>query len=330
MLFGPAIRNIQVRYYVDHDNDHRRATFIAGMGRSGTTWLAQLLNFRNDSRFMFEPFDPGRVAMSVNFTDHTYLRRDDVRRTYLAPARAIVTGLVREWFVDQHNRKVICPRRIIKDVRVNLFLRWLYEQFPGMPLVLIVRHPFAIAASRAKTGADVDLETQFLAQPQLVEDYLAPFADLMRRCQTPFERHVAAWCVEIGIPLSQFKTGELGVVFYEQLAAQPLVVLPEIFAHIGRRFDRRVADFVKKPSHTTLSKSTLTTAWASGSSRVTSAWQASISPVQVRRGLDILEAFGLSDVYDDSPMPKLLRPPLGLTWRSEPASRENMVSPQPS
>lgn len=327
MLFGPAIRNIQVRYYIDHDPDHRKTTFVAGMGRSGTTWLAQLLNFRNDYRFIFEPFDPGRVALAVNFADHTYLRPDDTRRLFLAPAKAIVTGLVKEWFVDQHNRKVICGRRLVKDVRANLFLRWLHEQFPGMPLVLIVRHPFAIAASRAKTGADVDLEAQFLSQPQLVEDYLAPYADLMRACHTPFERHVAAWCVEIGVPLSQFKPGELGVVFYERLATQPLVVLPEIFAHVGRPFDRRVADFVRMPSHTTLSKSTLEAKWASGSSRVTASWQEHISPVQVRRGLEIIDAFGLSSIYDDSPNPPLQRPPLGIAWPGSAVSRETVVAP---
>src|SRR5580704_5098197 len=148
MIFGGAVRKVLVSYFIDHDPDHRRATLVSGMGRSGTTWLAELLNYRNDQRLLFEPFDHQRVALAVNFTDHQYLRADDADPRYLAPARAIVTGLLRDPFVDQHNRRLVCGRRIIKEVRANLILKWLHTQFPGMPIVLIVRHPFAVAVSR--------------------------------------------------------------------------------------------------------------------------------------------------------------------------------------
>jgi hypothetical protein len=303
MLFGPAIRNIQVKYFIDHDTDHRNSIFVAGMGRSGTTWLGELINYRNESRFVFEPFDPGRVALAVNFGDHTYLRATDDDPHFLSPARAIVTGLVREHFVDQHNRKIICGSRIIKEVRANLFLRWLYAHFPGMPLILIVRHPFAVAASRGKTGVDIDLQAQFLAQPNLVEDYIAPYVDIMNGCATKFERHIAAWCIEIGVPLSQFQPGEICVVAYEHLSTEPERVLTEVFAHAKRRLDPRVFKALKKPSSTTISSSELTRSWSEGADKVTQAWKDRISPDQVRRGLAIMEAFGISDMYDDGPLP---------------------------
>jgi len=322
MLFGPAIRNIQVKYFIDHDSDHRKSIFVSGMGRSGTTWLGELINFRNENRFVFEPFDPGRVALAVNFGDHTYLRPDDNDPHFLSPARAIVTGLVREHFVDQHNRKIICGSRIIKEVRANLFLRWLFEHFPGMPLILIVRHPFAVAASRGKTGVDIDLRAQFLSQPALVQDYLAPYADLMMRCETKFERHVASWCVETGVPLSQFGPGELCVVFYEHLCIEPERVLADVFRHLGRPFDRSISRAVQRPSKTTLSESELLRTWSSGASSVAQAWKDRITPQQIARGLAILDAFGLRDLYGEAPMPLVERPSLPRVFGPRPVEAD--------
>lgn len=303
MLFKTAIKNIQIRYFIDHDNDHKKTIFVSGMGRSGTTWLAQLLNYRNDSRLVFEPFDPMRVALAVNFQDHQYLRPGDDDRHFLAPARAIVTGMIREWFVDQHNKKLICGRRIVKEVRANLFLRWLYEHFPGMPIVLIIRHPFAVAVSRLATNEDVNLHEAFARQPELVSDFLLPYLNVMRSCATPFERHVAAWCIETGVPLAQFNTGEISVVFYERLCADPSRVLSDVFGHVGRPFDDRVYRAITKPSHTTLSPMKLAEDWGKGYQTVTQAWKERVSAEQVRRGLEILEAFELANLYDDRAMP---------------------------
>lgn len=303
MLFGPAIRNIQVKYFIDHNTDHRNAVFVAGLPRSGTTWLGELINFRNESRYLFEPFDPSRVALAVNFGNHTYLRPTDDDPHFLAPARAIVTGLVREHFVDQWNRKIICGSRVIKEVRASLFLRWLCAHFPGMPIVLIVRHPFAVAVSQRKTNVDVDLEAEFLSQPELVRDFLQPYIEVMRACATPFERLVAMWCVGVGVPLSQFRNGEICVVFYEHLSTEPDRVLAEVFAHLNRRFDPGIRRALTKPSTTTISRSELARTWSEGALQVTQAWTERASAAEIRRGLDILKAFGMTDLYDDRPMP---------------------------
>ena len=302
MLFGPAIRNMQVRYFIDHDPDYRKTVFIAGMGRSGTTWLGELINYRNDFRLMFEPFDPARVAMAAGFREHLYLRETDERRIFLAPADAIVRGHVREHFVDQHNRKLICGRRIVKEVHANLVLRWLYRRFPGMPILLIVRHPLAVAASRLATDEDVDLEADFLSQPQLVDDFLRPFTAVLRSCATPFERHIAAWCVETGVPLSQFQAGEISIVAYEQLAVEPERTLRSVFSAIGLPFDPKVLAFTARPSRTTLSPDKLRGQWEAGPRRIVEAWRDRLPPAQVDRAQEIMSAFGMQHLYAD-PVP---------------------------
>ena len=302
MLFSSAIRNIQVRYFIDHDPDHRKAVFVAGMGRSGTTWLAELINYRNEYRFVFEPFDPLRVALASGFLDHQYLRESDDRHAYLAPARAIVGGYVRDPFADKHNRKLFCSRRIVKEVHANLFLRWLYRHFSGMPLVLIVRNPYAVAASRLTSEEDIDLDEAFLSQQQLVDDFLHPFVDVMRACSTPFERQIVAWCVENGVPLAQFQSPELCVVSYEQLCVDPESALRSVFAHIGRPYDARVLRHIPRPSNTTLSPEKLSGDWQAGPRRMIEGWRDLLSPAQIRRGDEIIAAFGLTHLYAE-PVP---------------------------
>lgn len=327
MLFGAAIRHAQVHYFIDHDNDHRKTVFVAGMGRSGTTWLAELLNFRNEYRFIFEPFDPQRVALASAFEEHPYLRELDTRRKYLAPARAIVTGMVREHFVDQHNRKLICGQRIVKEVHANLFLRWLYRQFPGMPIIMIVRHPFAVAASRERTGADKDLAQNFLGQTDLVVDFLRPYVDVMMSCATPFERQIASWCIEYGVPLSQFRSGELCVVFYEHLVADPQPTMRRILAHLNKPFDERVVAAVARPSVTTLPISGLEARWRAGADQVLDEWKGRIGPTQLRRGLRLLEAFDMGGIYDHGAMPLVKEAPLGRPFGYHAASRERQTMP---
>ena len=46
-----------VRAVLDWNGDLGRTVFLAGTARSGTTWLSELINHRNDYRYIFERVD---------------------------------------------------------------------------------------------------------------------------------------------------------------------------------------------------------------------------------------------------------------------------------
>ena len=284
--------------YVDTGGDHRDSTFLAGSGRGGTTWIAELINHDNSYRFMFEPFFARHVPEVRAFANRQYLRPDDDDPVFLDPARRVVEGRIRNQWIDFYNHRTIAKRRLIKDIRANLFLKWLHLHFPGMPIVLLVRHPLAVASSRFYHGWSNDL-ANFLRDEKLMADHLEPHRRLLETVTDPFEKHVVQWCVENLVPLRQFAAGELHVAFYENFSVDPRGELERLFDFLGKPFPETVLERVERPSHMT---------WALPGSRTPrtsdpEAWRPYVSAERVDRSLEVLGQFGLDALYGDASLP---------------------------
>ena len=44
-----------------------KTIFIAGIGRSGTTWVAETINYFNEFRILFEPFFPAKTKQLKDY-----------------------------------------------------------------------------------------------------------------------------------------------------------------------------------------------------------------------------------------------------------------------
>jgi hypothetical protein len=92
-VIGGRLDRLLGGLYVDlGKGDHRGSVFLAGTGRSGTTWLSDVVNHRGGYRYVFEPFHPGKVEAFAHFRPRQYLRPDDRREEFLGPARRVLTG----------------------------------------------------------------------------------------------------------------------------------------------------------------------------------------------------------------------------------------------
>ena len=273
--------------HVDLGRDHRNTVFLAGSGRSGTTWVSEMINYRNEYRFVFEPFHPGKVRVCKNFRRKQYLRPDDRREEYLGPARTILTGGLRSTWTDRFNRRFVARRRLIKDIRANLLLGWMRANFPGMPVILLLRHPCAVAASRISLGWRDNL-SETMEQGDLIEDFLLPAEAEIRAARDAFERHVFSWCIENYVPLRQFGPGEIHLAFYENFLAHPEDEIPRLFDFLGEDFDARVYSKARRPEDEKTS---------------IDAWRRCVSSSQLERTVEILALFGLDRVYGEGAMP---------------------------
>lgn len=291
--------------HVDLDGDHGNSIFLAGSGRSGTTWLSEILNHKNEYRYVFEPFYPDKVRLCKNFHRKQYLRPDDRREEFLGPARKIVSGDLRNVWTDRFNRKLVARRRLIKDIRANLLLGWLRANFPEMPLVLLLRHPCAVTVSRLDLGWR-DILDETMDQRELVEDHLSPFEEEIRSARTPFERSIFLWCIENYVPLKQLQQlgrGEFHLVFYENLCTEPESEVRRLYTFLGKKPDESVYLNLGRPSPLSRRESAV----ALGGRPVDS-WVRSVDDAQVERAAEILSLFGLDRIYGGDPKDPMPRP----------------------
>jgi hypothetical protein len=284
---------------LDYNRDYRKSVLLSGTGRGGTTWVSAILNYDNRYRDMFEPFHRHFVRSSWRFVYSLYLRPQDDNPAYLSHARRVLQGRIRNWWIDQANRRHLVTRRLIKEVRANLWLKWLHNHFPGLPIVLLFRHPCAVADARLLLEWPTHLQL-FLSQPDLVSDHLESLREDLLALKTPFERHIAVWCIQHIVPLRQFAPGEVHLAFYENFIARPEDEIQRLFAFLKQPYTDRILEALGRPSWTTSRESPVST--SSGRSLVES-WRKRIDAGQQARALEILRWFGLDTIYGLDALP---------------------------
>jgi hypothetical protein len=297
----PVRRRMGLRLVIDRAADHRRSVLVAGTGRSGGTWLCDILNQRNEYRLVFEPFHPKRAPWMKPFGERVYLRADDEDPEFLELARSIVTGRVRHAWTERFNRRFVAQRRLIKEDYANLMLEWLHANFPGMPLVLLLRHPCAVALSFAThqyKGAVMPL----LERPKLVEDFLHPYVGEIRKARDVFERTLFLWCVETLVPLRRLRPESIHVTFFENLVRSPESEIARLLPHLGRSPDDLPLDLEKLRTPSLTARRGSSAVWT-GADPVES-WRSKVSDAQRRRAHEILSLFGLDAIYTDASMPR--------------------------
>jgi hypothetical protein len=299
---GRRLRSrIARRWLWDSGSDAASSVFLAGTGRSGSTWLSDIINYKNEYRYLFEPFHPGH-GVAPAFGPRRYLRPADSAEMFLSPARAILEGRVRGEWVDKYNRRVVSRKRLIKEVRANLFLGWLRAHFPATPIVLLLRHPCAVVASQMALK-DWDWSVvlaNFSAQPDLMAEHLEPFRSQLERPMSEVEQYAVAWAIDYLVPLRELRPGEAHVLFYEHVVADPAQHIPPLFAFLGEPYQPVVLQGLQRPSAVSRPDSAIV---AGGS--VLADWSTRLSAEDVRTVLRVVEPFGLDIAYSDRPEPRL-------------------------
>lgn len=273
---------------------------IAGCGRSGTTWLGEIVNYDHAFRIVFEPLrhDTGpAVAKALGYWP--YLRPDARPEGVAEQVWDVFNGGWRSEWSDRFGRQT-STRCLVKEIRAHFLLGWMRAAFPDMPMVFILRHPCAVAASEIRlgwTGWDEPLAA-LAARPELVADHLAPYLDVIHGAATTFERRIVLWCIRNVVPLRQLARGDASVVLYERLLIDPMGELAPLLSSLGRPIDEpAILQAWRQPSAMSMASGD-----AVPDDRV-SGWMRTTTAEERARAVDILRAFGLARIYTDDPMP---------------------------
>lgn len=273
--------------------------FISGSGRSGTTWVAEVVNHRGDRRYLFEPLHPEEVRASRGFGAARYLRPGADGGAAGRLLERIVAGRFRSVWADRFNTRLRYRKRLVKEIHANLLLPWLARRFPGLKIVWILRHPLAVAASqgRMEEGFPANPEA-LLADEKLMADHLEPFREVLATAEAPAERRAAIWCAQQLVPLRGLAPADAHVLFYEHLVTRPDRELTRLSEYLGEPFGEEARAAVGKPSALSVPSSAV----VRGTDPLRARLDA-IAPADRDAVLGVVERFGLSRLYGPDPLP---------------------------
>lgn len=268
---------------------------ISGSPRSGTTWLAGVLNSIPGSSILFEPLHLDRVpgARRAGFSWRTYISPGESWAEGERFMRKVLTGKVLN---DWTTREITHPMRtgtwIVKFVRANRMLGWIVDVFPIRKPILLIRHPCAVVASQMSqhwwTEIGPPPEEEFLARHPR-------FAHVLSSLQTPEEYVAAVWAIDTYVPLLVAPNHGWTVMFYEHLVQNLENELVAAFETWNLAIPTDVSARAAKPSSTT-----------KRSVGSISAWQRRLNREEIRRILDVASAFGI-EFYGEDPEPDVRR-----------------------
>jgi hypothetical protein len=233
---------------------------VAGLQRSGTSWIGKMLEASGEAVYVNEPLNPkhppGRSPGVLNaevshrfqyicadnderwaaaFNDTLRLRYHliaELRRNH-APYDLARAAKYSTTFTVGRLR----GRHALIDDPCSTFSAAWFAQRLGCAVVVSVRHPLSFVGSWRRLGWKVDLY-DLLDQPLLMRDLLGPYADELRAMADSADQVAKAallWRVTYDVlgDLDARQPGLLHIKRYEDLASDPEAGFRELYGICG-------------------------------------------------------------------------------------------------
>ena len=286
-----------------------RAIWLVGDGRSGTTWVCDLINHRQRYRELFEPFHPQYVDEARPLAPNKYFRAKQGEGLFLDFVSKILAANI-------DNPRVVPPAYesktefagvLVKDIFANLAIYAVYRNFPRVKPILLIRNPFAVAYSKyiKRRWSWVVNPTFLLKQPMLMRDYLSEHEELIKhihRKQDYFLNLILIWAVIHYVPIRQFHPHELHVCFYESVFRDPKSEIEAILNYVEdpAGIDESIftETFYRSPSRTSGTANSLRSERGP-----ISEWQTQLPQNLIKEGRLLLAEFGLDTLYNSEGLP---------------------------
>lgn len=296
-----AARRVRGLIYVDLGGGPEDCVMLAGTGRSGTTWVGDIINYKNEYRTLFEPLWNLHVPLFADFSTKQYLPPEVVDQRFLKPMTLLLSGDLRNFWADRLNTQMLPRKRLIKEIRGNLLLGWIRARFPELPIILLLRHPCATAISRVNFGWEAEFD-EILAQRALMSDHLEPYRKLIEETEkkgTLFDKHVLLWCIENYVPIKQLRSDQLHLAFYENFCVEdPREEIEGMFKYLGKPVTDKVMKTVQLPSATTRTDSAVVSR-----KNIIDSWRKRVDASQIESAISLLSHFGLDRIYGRESLP---------------------------
>lgn len=281
-----------------HLGRYDNVTWLVSDGRSGSTWLSDLLNWDRKYRELFEPYHPFQVKQVKDFSLFQYLRIETTDSPLCTFLENVFTGNFKHLRADVSKPQLLYDGLLIKDIFAHLLMPWVDYHLPSVKKIILIRNPFSVALSKQKLSNNwiwMKNPKDFLEQKDLLVDYLLPYEDLIADSGDDFIlNQILIWSIIHFIPLNSLDTQKIHIVFYEDLLTNPQNEIMKIFNFVGKHYSECEAlnEIILKPTRT----SSNTYSDRSVEQKIRS-WESELSLHQIDRGMQILERFNFHRIY---------------------------------
>ena len=248
---------------------------VTGITRSGTTWVASMLNASSEVVYVNEPLNPqhppgrspGVLRADVrhrfqyicadNEAEFEDAYRDLVNLRYHLAAELRTNHRIADVgralrHLGMFTRGRIQDRRLmVADPFAVFSAEWFARQM-GFRVVVIVRHPLAVVSSRKRLGWKFDLD-ELLAQPLLLRDWLNPietsWPEALRHTDDVVAGGAQLWRLVYEVVSAQHqRLPDMIVVRHEDLSLDPVGEFRALYDVLGLTFDERAEQTIVRSS----------------------------------------------------------------------------------
>lgn len=299
-----------------------RPIVILGFGRSGTTWLSDVVSKVLGGLLLFEPLHPQvcDFAAEVCYAPSPALIGAQRLHDHLGAAMTAVCR--HRWLLRNHlftpledvSQSYIdmvwneCPVIGFKEIRANFLIDWLIEQFDAR-IVFLLRHPCSVLASlrrRANFWNEFGWEQHYrMFHARVIDGWpaasalIAPHRAAIAAARTELDQQTVMWALTALLAAWQLEQHDLPLFCYEDFYDQPFAATRNLMAYLGEGSPSMHPAHLFVPSMTTLRTThglvKAETDYASHGERLF--WQDVLTDAEVGRIMGIVESMGLDRWY---------------------------------
>jgi hypothetical protein len=303
--------------------------FIAGSGRSGTTWIQDAIAEANGLRPVFEPLHPWISSVGERYAhralgpndSHPGLAefllkvgagrgprlwtqyRQQTRWLFPPPARFStrqdMVRVARHWLkflseIPRMTRDGFRRDALVKCIRANLMLPWIARHLECR-VILVMRHPGAVVESELRGGwtAAYAIE-RYRADPTLHRLTGGRYREMLSRQLGPVESLALRWVIENQWVAESAQLSGVPVFHYESLRSSERSEWARLCSALGVARVPEVSSLMR-PSQQSGAGRTMIPIELSESPR----WMRALTDLQKEQVSSVIEAVGL-DTYSMS------------------------------
>jgi len=216
-----------------------RPIVILGLGRSGTTWISDIISKYSGGIILFEPLHPATYPS----IEH-YLYKDDFDLKSITPhVNRVVNKEIRNpWLLRNHLNSETSQvdslfledlwerAQIIgfKTIRLNTAFIKLIDHY-NAKLVFVIRHPLAVISSirnRPNFWEDLGWEKHWKLLNDAIEE--EQFKKIIKVCKSDIEKLAFYWGYVNSKSLHQLNSLKINPIFYEDLYLKPFTEVEKL------------------------------------------------------------------------------------------------------